>query len=271
MQRIFPPELKRLDATSGESVPKYARLSQAMLAAVANNHWRQGDRLPTEQALAKALPFSLGTIQRALRVLVNAGVLVRHHRSGTFVAAQKRAMEQPWHCRFLDDDGASILPIYPKILLRKLIQRRGPWTRHLGACPQGIIQIDRAIDINAEFCVYSKFYVDAARFRNLLDRPLGQLEHANFKLLLGREFHTPVIAFVQTLSTVMLPRGVCQAMELPVSTTGCVLEAGALAPRNVPVYFQQLFIPPNSRRLVLGDSQAFRAQGLSAPNQGDAR
>src|SRR3954467_11666551 len=99
----IPPQLRRLGADGRSDAPKHVQLSEAMRAAVASGHWRTGERLPTEVELARALPFSLGTVQRALRELSGDGTVVRRQRSGTFVAAQRTAMTDPWHCRFLDD------------------------------------------------------------------------------------------------------------------------------------------------------------------------
>ncbi len=47
--------------------------------------FREGDRLPPEQELAKMLGVSRGTLRSALRRLQRAGVIVRRQGSGTFV------------------------------------------------------------------------------------------------------------------------------------------------------------------------------------------
>lgn len=49
-------------------------------------HWRRGDRLPSERALAEMYQVSVMTVRRALRDLVDDGAVVRHVPAGTFVA-----------------------------------------------------------------------------------------------------------------------------------------------------------------------------------------
>jgi DNA-binding GntR family transcriptional regulator len=229
------------------------RLSDALAAAIDRGVWRPGDRLPTEEVLAASLPFSLGTIQRALRMLVADGVLVRRHRSGTFVAARRRAMQQPWHCRFLNDDGTDVLPVYPRIVRRELTRQHGAWSHHLGSTPAGVVRIDRILEINNEFCVYNKFFADAARFGSLLKRPLAELNSANFKLVLAREYNLRVAALAHTLSVSVLPREVAAALQLAPNTVGSLIEARGATARGVPVYFQQMFVPPNLHKLVVSD------------------
>jgi GntR family transcriptional regulator len=254
MHAAAPPQLRRLRfGPPGRAARKYLLLSDALASAIDRGVWRPGDRLPTEKVLAASLPFSLGTIQRALRLLVADGVLVRRHRSGTFVSAPRRAMQQPWHCRFLNDDGTDVLPVYPRIVRRELTRERGTWSRHLGSTPRGVVRIDRIIEINGEFCVYNKFFADAARFGSLLKRPLAELNSANFKLVLAREYHLRVAALAHTLTVSLLPREVSAALQLAASTMGSVIEARGATARGAPVYFQQMFVPPNPRRLVVSD------------------
>ena len=56
-------------------MPKYVLLRDAIVAAVTGGDWPAGTRLPNETEWAASLPVSLGTIQRALRMLVDEGVV----------------------------------------------------------------------------------------------------------------------------------------------------------------------------------------------------
>ena len=266
MKPRIPIELQSLAAAQRRTgAAKYEVLSAAMLTAVENGHWRPGERLPTEVALAGALPFSLGTVQRAMRKLVEDGIVVRRQRSGTFVAVQSAAMEDPWHCRFIGDDGA-FLPIFPRIVQRECIHEAGPWTRHLGAAPHGCARIDRIIDINGEFNVYSRFFADARKFEALLTRPLKAIESANFKLLLQRECRATIARFANSTQVVRFPSAVSQALELPAATTGMLLECAAAASNGAAVYFQQLFVPPNARKLAVSDLPSFSGRRSTEPD-----
>ncbi len=232
-------------------VPKYVQLREALTRAIASGHWQPGAKLPTETELARNTPFSLGTVQRALRVLADDGLIIRQQGSGTYVAPTRKPLDAPWHCRFIADDGVSFLPVYPQVLARARIRERGAWSAHLGGREH--IRIDRVIDIGGEFSVYSRFYLDAERFENILEKPLEELDGKNLKELIAREFGLPVTHVSQTFATVRFDAAIRSALAMRRTREGNLLEIGASAGRDRPLYFQELFIPPNPRRLVVSD------------------
>lgn len=255
--------LTRFLARSTPGLPKYAQLRDTLLAAIEHGYWKPGAKLPTEQALARHMPFSLGTVQRALRALVDEGIVVRLQGSGTYVADGRKPMDAPWHCRFLDDAGNGFLPIYPKVVWRKRIRELGPWSDYLGQRGDSVIRIDRTISVNDEFVVYSKFYLDARRFGSMLTRPMAELDGANFKAILSREFGLPVTRLTQALRTIAFSEAVCRAINVRKGTVGTLLEIAAGAGRNRHVYYQELHVPPNARRLLISDTYEPKGQPQS--------
>jgi DNA-binding GntR family transcriptional regulator len=245
-------------------LPKYAVLRETLVAAIQAGVWKRGMKLPTEQAFARSLPYSLGTIQRALRALVEDGFVVRVQGQGTFVAEGRKALDAPWHCRFLDDAGSGFLPVYPHVVLRRRIAARGPWSACLQQRGDNIIRIDRALNVADEFVVYSRFYVNADRFGALMDKPLQELDAANFKAILDREFNLPVTHLSQTLETGPFPAAVCRAIGLAPGAVGTTLDIVAGAGRARNVYYQRLYIPPCRRRLVVSDALDARTSGSPA-------
>ena len=59
-----------------------------------------------------ATPYSLGTVQRAIRTLVQEGLVERKPKLGTFVIQPRRMIFRPWHFRFLDSDRKTQLPVF---------------------------------------------------------------------------------------------------------------------------------------------------------------
>ena len=64
-------------APRAERLPKYLRLSHAMLDAIVSGEFRPGSQMPGERELTAILPLSLGTIQKAMNDLVDQGVVIR--------------------------------------------------------------------------------------------------------------------------------------------------------------------------------------------------
>ncbi|MFI9504489.1 histidine utilization repressor [Nocardia sp. NPDC052566] len=85
-------DLAALFAAAGpESAPAYERIKTLIRRQIDAGLWVAGDQLPSENQLVSALGISRMTINRALRELATAGVLVRMMGVGTFVAPAKVA------------------------------------------------------------------------------------------------------------------------------------------------------------------------------------
>lgn len=233
-------------------LPKYVGLRDAIVHAIATGRWASGARLPNESAFAEGLPLSLGTIQRALRMLVDDGVIVRRPGAGSFVAQSSAgAMHAPLHCRFVGDDGA-YLPVYPRIL-RRYAAEQGPWTVVVG---EAATCIERTLRIGDEFTVFSRFYFDPTRLPALLTLSPADLATANFKDVILREAGLTIGRILQYLAAARLPGDIAQAIGCRPGAAALQLDIEAYGGREVPLYFQTLWIPRTSRRLELaGDGR----------------
>lgn len=70
---------------ASDRLPRYQRLRDEMVALIAARHWRPGEAIPTEQALAKSYDVAVGTVRKAVDLLVAEGLLERFQGRGTFV------------------------------------------------------------------------------------------------------------------------------------------------------------------------------------------
>lgn len=239
----------RLAAAPAAGAPKYRILRDVILDAISRGDWTAGMRLPPEAELAGLLPYSLGTIQKAYGELVKAGLVERSRRRGSFVASLQRQMSEPWHCRFLADDGG-ILPVYPRLVGHRAAAPDPRWRRLFGARAR-IVRIDRVFSIGGEFDVVSRFFAPSTIARPLLRLPRRRIETANFKAILLRELGMPVTRIVQAIGAAD-PRA-WQAPALR-GAPHLAMEATAYAADGEVVYVQDFCIPRCRRRLLF-DSQ----------------
>src|SRR5262249_4179224 len=108
-----------------------------------------------------------------------------------------------------------------------------------------IARIDRVISINDEFEVLSRFFTPATVAKALLRLPRDEVESANFKIVLLRELGMPVTHIVQTI--VAADR---KAWPQIGTRPHLVLEATAYSAQGDVAYFQEIYIPPNRRKLL---------------------
>jgi DNA-binding GntR family transcriptional regulator len=231
--------------------PKHAQLRQALEQALDDGLWEDDKRLPTEQELTQLTPFSLGTVQRAIRSLVEEGRLERIKGRGTFASGKPRGIAQPFlHARFLDDAGEDYLPIFPKVLSRRLIDERGPWSDVLSQRGNDILRIERLLRVGSEFAVYASFYINAERYPQFAAKSTRELAAGNFKLMLARDYNLPPIVYRHVLEIAALPVHAARALKLRRGTVGGIFRLLAHAGTQ-PLYYQDLFVPPNGRQMRL--------------------
>src|SRR5450830_967633 len=79
--------------TSIDLSPAFVRLARHIRERIIGGEWLPGQLLPGEEALARELKVSVGTVRKAFDVLSGQGLVTRHRGRGTFVtrATNERA------------------------------------------------------------------------------------------------------------------------------------------------------------------------------------
>ncbi|QOY94070.1 histidine utilization repressor [Massilia sp. UMI-21] len=77
------------ESIAQDSTPIFQRIKDYLVAEIASGRWKEGDLVPSEQALVRQFGVSRMTVNRAVRELTAEQILVRRQGSGTYVAPQK--------------------------------------------------------------------------------------------------------------------------------------------------------------------------------------
>lgn len=72
-----------------EHTPVFQRIKDYLLSEIQAGRWKEGDVIPSEQALVMQFGVSRMTVNRAVRELTADQILTRRQGSGTYVAQQK--------------------------------------------------------------------------------------------------------------------------------------------------------------------------------------
>jgi DNA-binding GntR family transcriptional regulator len=236
-----------------QGLPKYAELREVLRGAIADGFWKKGEQIPPEMEIARQTPFSLGTVQKALKALEADGVVQRRQGHGTFVRQSRAKFAHPWHFRFRSSDESVTLPVYPRVLSKRTISSASQWAKLLNPRNGRLIQIDRKINIGDEFPIYNRFFVSADKYGRFLTRPNKELHSADFKAILHREYNVSFTQMSYTIQMLRFPDVVCRTLGLGEGTMGLMVEILAGSERKGPVYFQEVFIPPNKFKLYITD------------------
>jgi DNA-binding GntR family transcriptional regulator len=237
----------RKELTPG--VSKYALLRDVMVDAIASGHWKRGAQLPTEQELARETPFSLGTVQRALRSLVDDGIIVRRQGFGTFVADNVKPLNKPWHMRFVALDGGNVVETYTYVLSRQSVKKTGRWS-HYFPNKTDLFVIERRFRIADKFWVFNRFYSSASILGALQRTALSKLDSVNLKELIIRQYGLPITAIEHRLKIAHFDPEICRQIEVKKGSTGLLLEAVARTGPDA-VYYQEFYVPESDYYLDL--------------------
>lgn len=249
---------RELGGADDSADPKHRVLFNVLARAISEGIVAPGERLPTETALTALTPYSLGTVQKALGSLVEHGYVERKRAVGTVVRPWRQEMDQPWHCRFGTEDG-NWLPVYPHVLKRARAHRSGDWRRMLPHAREPIY-IDRRIDIGDALRVFSRFYVDAARYPVFLSQPIEKLEAANFKRMMPA-LDVPLTRIKQALRLAPVTASIGRVIGLDGGDLALHVRACGQSGKGDTLYYQQLVIPPADHDLWI-DSRLEPLLGL---------
>jgi DNA-binding GntR family transcriptional regulator len=244
--------------SANEKMAKHENLRQAITTSIIEGYWPPGARLPTESELVLASPCSLGTVQRALRALVDNGLIQRRRGSGTVVTYTRQSGkpfgEKPWHMRFFSNepDKSEYLPLSTILVDRKIIKNTGPWSEPLKQGGHPVVRIDRIMQIADEFGVYSVFYALADRFPELTDRPMSELDGTNLKTFIASNNKMLIHKVKQQLRFELAPDFITTNSHWPYEGLTAVLNVVVYSIDGEVMYYQDFYIPPTNRILDLG-------------------
>lgn len=83
------PEGSLEEQSAQDNTPIFQKIKDYLLAEIASGRWKEGDMVPSEQALVRQFGVSRMTVNRAVRELTADQVLTRRQGAGTFVAPRK--------------------------------------------------------------------------------------------------------------------------------------------------------------------------------------
>jgi len=131
----------QLAQTNEPGLSRYASLAQALRARITSGEWTPGAALPAESQLAQEHGVALGTMRRALELLVEQGFIERIHGRGTFV---RQGLSGATMLRFFRFDGGTGEVPTSRILDRRVLNAPPAVARGLGmAVGEPVLRLHR--------------------------------------------------------------------------------------------------------------------------------
>lgn len=90
--------------------PLYRQVYDILMGKLAQGAWKPGEALPSEQALAREIGVSHGTVRKVLDALTAENLLIRRQGKGTFVAENNQDRALFRFFRIARPGGARLVP-----------------------------------------------------------------------------------------------------------------------------------------------------------------
>ncbi len=244
MLEIISTRLETLSANAGKLV-KHRQLSEAILSLVADEVLKPGDRLPPEAVFAQSLPFSLGTIQKAMRNLSELGVVSRRAGRGTVIAERTGEIFDLWQFRFVDRDQNTVFPVFSSVTKLDRVRRNGIWSKFLGD-EETYVRIEREIRVDNRFKLLSFFYLSDRRFGSVADRDPAELEGVHLHAIIRREFGVSTDRTNNRVVCSTIPDSICLRLNLPSAARGLVCQIQGFTNGDEPLSFHEIYVPADA-------------------------
>lgn len=161
------PPSRRVEPEPGQS--RYAALAAALRARVVAGEWPAGAAIPAEQTLAREHGVALGTMRRALELLVQQGLVERIQGRGTFVCAGLAGATMMRFFRFGRGDGE--VPS-SRILQRQQAPAPAAVSRALGiGAGEQVLRLRRLRALGDQPCLLEEIWLPLPLFGPLVEPP----------------------------------------------------------------------------------------------------
>ncbi|MDE1164820.1 MAG: GntR family transcriptional regulator [Pseudomonas sp.] len=159
--------------SSDDRLPLYQRLRDELAQQIANNRWRAGEAIPTEAALSVEYSLSVGTVRKAIDMLVSERILERQQGRGTFIRRPQFQSSLFRFFRFMTPDGERHVP-ESRILSKEPLPAPAEVAKALGLLPADpVIRLLRLRLIDSVPVLVEEIWLPREPFKAILDFDLN--------------------------------------------------------------------------------------------------
>jgi GntR family transcriptional regulator len=185
-----------------------------------------------------------------MRRLAEEGIVERKRRSGSRISASDERGKTAWFMRFRAPGNPELVGVRIKTAVLTETDRAGEWSRALGARP-AFLRLERELEIADSFPVLAVAYLDAGRFRPLLDFANEIIGYYHLRHLLHDRFNAPTLRTRQYARLRGADADIAHVLRVAAGTPVMTLETVNLSLHDEPIVYQEFHIPPNDLVLDL--------------------
>lgn len=230
--------------------PRYLIIQSDVLDRIIKGEWVPGQRIPAERTLAKSYQASVGTVRRALELLVNQGYLRRTQGQGTFVNQAVEHYDTLKYFRLAADFRDVVHPLFIRCLEKP----------HLVVFPEAaealelprdrkLFKIVRTFNLGGKPVVYVITYLRPDLYPDF-DRISPQtIEELALYVLLEAKYGTPTTASRERFSAQPADPEIAEFLELAPGAPILKIMLQAITSHQTPYAYQVAYCNTSKRQI----------------------
>lgn len=175
---ILEKSIEQMQNSIVEKLPRYEQVRYDLQQKLIAQIWGSDESIPNEQELADEYQVSVGTIRKAIDLLVADGLLVKQQGKGTFVRYPDFSSSLIRFFRYRNSTGKQIIPegvVHKVTYLESGDERINGVMHRLIQAP--LIYIERTREIGQKVLVSEKIWLPKEHFFQLLNIPLSNFDN----------------------------------------------------------------------------------------------
>jgi GntR family transcriptional regulator len=228
------PSVRALAALPASERPLYEQVRARLIEGISAGAWKAGAAIPTEAELAAGFAVAIGTVRKAVDILVAEQVLVRRQGKGTYVRAHDGSRLLFHFFHIVARDGAKAYPEVRTVSFRR--DRAEPAeAAALAIAPlDKVIRIRNVLALGGRPAIVDDITLACELFPGLTEKIFLARDNTIYHLYQSR-YGINVLRTDERLRAVLATRDIAQHLEVAAGAPLIEIRRVALTFRDRPV------------------------------------
>lgn len=205
-----------MNSTSFVKQPYYLEIREFFYNKIISGEYKAGDKLPSEDDIAKTFGVSRATVNKGLSELINKDYLRREHGRGTYVSKLRREGKKADVMGFYDSIASKGFAVKSTVLINEIIVP----SKEVSDCmdisiTQNVLFLKRLRFVNGDPIVLQETYVNLPFIKELKN---SDFENDSLYQLLKTKFDCSVVRAIDTVEPILVSEEEQQLLKIKPNT-----------------------------------------------------
>lgn len=234
-----------------ERLPAYYRLQKTIEQEITSGAKKPGDMIPSERDYAQQYGISVGTVRKALGILVQDGFLERIRGRGSFIRSRAIQNEALRYYRYVKDFDSTHQSLRIKSLGTTLLKKAPDICEILHIDPEtSLTCLKRLFSLGKEPMVFSVSYFSNSLFPKIHTLPADVFENQTLYMAVEKLFGLPTKEVKEYFCAVSADDDVSSHLQIPKGSPALCIHMRAISFQNAIYEYRQSYCNTQSYYLL---------------------